>query len=175
MKYFDENPKIVRLLVGMFTLYLSILAAVTFYRYTSSPTDENWFRNSSSSLYVVKDCAGVIVSRESYKPLGIHCIGMDSIRVGDLLLSVNGKVPVNPAAIDSIVKKASGDSLLLSVDRSTENTGIVFKVVKSSITSGIVRIIPPTAYVFDVIENGASDHAGMKIGDLIVTHQRKGI
>ena len=175
MKFFDENPKIVRSLIGVLTLYLLFLAAVTFYRYTSTPTDENWFRNSSSTLYVVKDCSGVVVKRDSHKPFGTSTEhGVDSIRVGDLLLSVNDEVPVNPAAIDSIVKKTSGDSLLISVDRSTENTGIVFKVMKSSISSGIVRTIPPTAYVFDVIENGASDRAGMKIGDLIVRINGKG-
>ena len=93
MKYFDENSKVVRFLVGVLTLYLLFLAAITFYRYTSTPTDENWFRNSSSTLYVVKDCSGVVVERDSHKPFGTSIEhGVDSIRVGDLLLSVNDEV-----------------------------------------------------------------------------------
>ena len=133
------------------------------------------FRNSSSTLYVVKNCSGVLIKKDLHKLFGVSAAsGVDSIRVGDLILSVNEQDPVSLAGIDSIVKRAPGDSVFICVDRSTENTSIVFKVAKSSISSGIARTIPPTAYVFDVIENGASDRAGMKIGDLIVHINGKG-
>jgi serine phosphatase RsbU (regulator of sigma subunit) len=176
MKYFDENPKIVRFLIGLLTLYLFSLAAVTFYRYASSPTDENWFRNSPSTLYVVKNFPGTAVTKHSHNPFGRYTsYAKDSVRVGDLLLSVNNHVPTSPTDIEDVVRQAPGDSLILiSIDRSTENAVITFKVKKSAIPAEFVQTIPQTAYVFEVIENGASDRAGMKAGDLIVRINGKG-
>jgi serine phosphatase RsbU (regulator of sigma subunit) len=176
MKYLDENPKVVRFLVGMLTLYLFSIAAITFYRYASTPTDENWFRNSPSTLYVTKNFSGDVVKKSSHKPFEAYTTyEKDSVRVGDLLLSVNDHVPANLAEVASTVRQVSTDSLLvINVDRSTENAAIVFKVKKSTIPADFVRAIPQTAYVFEVAQNGASDRAGMKPGDLIVRINGKG-
>ena len=175
MKYFDEHPRTVRFLIGILTLYLLSLAAVTFYRYASVPTDENWFRNSSSTFYFTKNLSGDVVRKYSHKPFEIRTSSeKDSIKIGDLLLSVNNITPQSIPDIDTIVRKSTGDSVVLSVDRSTENAVVDFKIGKSGFSTGTVRLIPPTAYVFDVIDGGASDRAGMKIGDLIVRINGKG-
>lgn len=41
-------------------------------------------------------------------------------------------------------------------------------VRKSTFPDSAVKMLPASAYVFDVIKGGASDRAGMKVGDLIV-------
>lgn len=175
MKYFDEHPKVVQVLIGLLAICLFSLGAMTFYRYASSPTDENWFRNSSSTLYFVKNLSGNVIKKSSYKPFVTYAsYGPDSICIGDLLVSVNDLVPASPSEVDAVVKKNAGDSLVITVDRSTENALVSFKMKKTDFSSGTIRVIPPTAYVFDVIEGGASDRAGMKVGDLILQINGKG-
>jgi sigma-B regulation protein RsbU (phosphoserine phosphatase) len=177
MKYFDEHPRVVRFLVGVLTVYLFALAVVTFYRYTSAPTDENWFRDSKSVLYVVKSLSATAVTKSSNQPFTRYSgSAADSIRVGDLVMRINDIAPRSQADIENIMRSASSDSVFtIVVDRSTENAKIVFKAKRSAIPGGdYVRTIPPTAYVYDVIENGASDHAGMKAGDLILRINGKG-
>lgn len=170
MTYFDEHPRFVRFLIAGLALYLLSVAAVTFYRYASSPTDENWFRDSPSTFYVVKNIPGTAVKKTSHKPfVGELIPGIDSVRVGDLVLSVNERTPKDLADIDTLVRRTPDDSLVvLAVERSTENAALVFAMKKTTLPAGLARAIPPTALVFDVIQNGASDRAGMKIGDLIV-------
>ena len=148
MKYFDEHPKVVQVLIGLLAICLFSLGAMTFYRYASSPTDENWFRNSSSTLYFVKNLSGNVIKKSSYKPFVTYAsYGPDSICIGDLLVSVNDLVPASPSEVDAVVKKNAGDSLVITVDRSTENALVSFKMKKTDFSSGTIRVIPPTAYV----------------------------
>ena len=176
MKYFDDHPKVIRLLIGLLTFYLFVIAGVTFYRYTGAPTDENWFRDSPTTLYIVKGFPGIALEKSSNRAFVRYTTySEDSIRVGDLLLSVNNHVFNSPEETDSLMRRTPGDSTLtISVDRSAENARIVFRTKRSAIPGEFVRTIPPTAYVFDVIENGASDRAGMKAGDLITRINGKG-
>ncbi len=92
----------------------------------------------------------------------------DSVCVGDLLVSINDHTPATPSEVDGIVARNAGDSVLVTVDRPSETARINFKVKKPDLSSGMIRVIPPTANVCDVTERGASDRAGMKVGDLIL-------
>ena len=169
MKYFDEHPRVVRILIGALALYLFAFGGVAFYRYASSPTDENLFMNSSSTLYFVRSLPGAVVKRSSYIALAtVAPRNVDSICVGDLLVSVNDHSVSDPSDVDGIVAKNAGDSLVVTVDRSTETARMILKVRKRGFSSALVRVIPPTANVCDVTEGGASDRAGMKVGDLIL-------
>ncbi len=175
MKYFDEHPKIVRLLIGILALCLFSLGAMTFYRYASSPTDENLFMNSSSTFYFVKNLSGIVIKKASYlRFVTLVQHKTDSVCVGDLLVSINDFVPADPSEIDGIVARSPGDSLLITVDRPTETARIDFKVKKNDVSSGMIRVLPPTANVCDVTEGGASDRAGMKVGDLILRINKQG-
>jgi len=169
VRYFDDHPKVVRLLIGILAILLFSFAGINFYRYASTPTDENWFTNSPSTLYVVKNISGILLKKTPHRVFQTSSdAGRDSVVVGDLLLSVNNQRPASPADIDAIVKRTDGDSLQVTVDRATSYAEMLFRVPKSAVSSASARTIPHTAYVFDVIEGGASDRAGMKIGDLII-------
>jgi len=169
MKYFDEHLKLVRALIGLLALCLFAFAAIAFYRFASSPTDENLFMNSSSPLYFVKSLSGTVVKKSSYIAFAnVIPRETDSVCVGDLLVSINDRAPSSPSEVDVIIGKNAGDSVVIAVDRPSETARIVFRVKKLGISSGIIRAIPPTANVCDVTEGGASDRAGMKVGDLIL-------
>ena len=169
MKYFDEHLKVVRALISTLALCLFVFAAIAFYRYASSPTDENLFMNSPSPLYFVKNLPGSIIKRTTYiafATLVPH--ETDSVCVGDLLVSIDDHTPATPSEVDAFAARNAGDSVLITVDRPSETTRINFKVKKLDLSSGMIRVIPPTANVCDVTEGGASDRAGMKVGDLIL-------
>ena len=175
MAYFDQHPNLVRFLIGLLTVLLFIFAGINFYRYASSPTDENLFTNSPSKLYVVKNITGVESGRRQEKTMSRPGLAQgDSIRVGDLVLLVNEKRPASPQELESIAAGSTGDTINVTVNRPAERADYFFRVRKSSLTSTIARVIPPTADVVDVTEGGASDRAGMKVGDLIVRINGKG-
>ena len=171
MTYFDEHPKIVRLLIVILTIYLCSLAGITFYRFTSTPTDENLFTDPPSSLYIVKSFPIAGGEKRPHKAFeSMTPVPSDSIRVGDLLIEVNGQRRFwSSGEVDSLIRSAPRDSTVrLVVERCTENAAITVKVRKEAIPMNFVRTIPFTAYVVDVTEGGASDRAGMKVGDLIL-------
>ncbi|HTR81884.1 MAG TPA: SpoIIE family protein phosphatase [Bacteroidota bacterium] len=169
MKYLDEHPKVIRLLLGLLALYLFSFAAINFYRYASTPTDENWFTNSPSTLYVIRNISGLLVKKEPHKVFETSsAYGKDSVEVGDLLLRVDQKRPKTLSDVGTIIDKVQGDSVDVSVERPSEYAELDFRLPRSEVSSTMVKTIPPTADVFEVIDGGASDRAGMKVGDLIL-------
>jgi serine phosphatase RsbU (regulator of sigma subunit) len=59
-------------------------------------------------------------------------------------------------------------SLTLNVFRPSANEIQTYRALKSALPDSFLRVIPPTALVYDVFKNGASERAGMRVGDLIV-------
>lgn len=152
MKVFDRNPRLFQIAFGLLTAFLAVIGALTIYSFASGATDENLYRNPPSNLYITEAAPGY----------------PDSMRVGDLLLSISGirvkHVPDLSAAISSV----HADTILLNVLRPSESQELSYSVGKGVINAQSVRELPPTAYVFDVTEDGASDRAGLKVGDLIL-------
>lgn len=157
MSLFDHRPNLFRVLFLTLVLYLLTLSIVGFYRYGSSPTDENWFRNPASLLYVTS-------AVPSYAP------GSDGLRVGDLLISIDRKRVERLVHVAEVLATIdAGKAVVLDVERPSENRTLTATVSRSALPDTFVREIPQVALVFDVIKDGASDRAGMKPGDLILT------
>jgi len=159
MAYFDDHPKLFRLWYGVLLVYFSILGAVNFYRYAGAPTDENWFRTTPANVYLTK-------SFPAQPPEGRSL--PDSILAGDILVQVNGKnFDPNPP-LAQIIRELPPDSPVeLGILRPAKNFFATYQARKSALPDSFYRLLPPTARVTDVFKDGASDRAGMKIGDLI--------
>ncbi|MDZ7292667.1 MAG: SpoIIE family protein phosphatase [candidate division KSB1 bacterium] len=170
MAYFDDHPQLFRLLFGILLVYLFGLAGYNFYRYASSPTDENWYANSPSRIYVTKSFPaqylkqyGGLKTRWQEKP---H---PDSIVVGDLWLAVNGQKFDSLHTVSRMVQMVPSDSTFeVNIFRPAADRFFIYRVTKSAVPDSFYRSLPPTACVFDVFKDGASDRAGMKVGDLIL-------
>ncbi len=171
MAYFDEHPRLFRFLFGILLFYLSGLAINTFYRYASAPNDENWFNNSPSRYCISKSFAGerlyaLNLRNTAQSSANAH----DSIRVGDLLLSVNG---ANTSAdslsgIYRFLQNVPADSsVTVNVLRPQEKEVQTYRVQQTAVPDSFLRVISPAALVTEVFKNGASDRAGMRVGDLI--------
>jgi hypothetical protein len=161
MPYFDRHPNQFRLVFVIFAAYLFVLAAITFYQIATRPTDENLFTDPQSSLYITKNVqADLLVGKKGPTDNELH--------LGDLIIAVD-KMPV-------MNRDGQLRELARTPDTTTEimiyryNTGDkrLYRIAKYQLTEAVVRDIGPTARVITVTPGGASDRAGMLVGDLIL-------
>lgn len=193
MAYFDQRPNLFRLIFGMLAVVLLCMATFNFYRFGSAPTDENWFREPISNYYVTKNFPGVLAEQKSIlrKP---DTTFSDSIKIGDLIRSINGQKLDIKQLMDQLLRKGDvkdaleqlsrldylqqinhllmtsppDSPLTMTVFRLIDNKNLMFRINRSTVPDSFVRYLPSAAHVFEVFKGGASDRAGMKVGDLIL-------
>ena len=161
MSYLDNHPNQFRLLFGLLAAALFALAAGTVYEVASRPTDENIFTNANSNLYVIKNMPIVESS-------GVATEGGKEILPGDLVIAVNGKPMDDSVDLSKEIASTTDSLLRVTVYRFSPGLKASFLVSKRSLTGEYIRDIGPAARVIAVTEGGASDRAGMKVGDLII-------
>jgi serine phosphatase RsbU (regulator of sigma subunit) len=170
MSLFDRYPGLVRPLFGLLTVLLAAGACVTFVNYASSPTDENVFANipRPMSLYVTKPVpctpggSGAGSPGAKYTPQG------DTIRVGDLIEKIDGTQVTDSSALASVLGSVPGDSILQV--RSYRPSVLSFAdraVRRRDIPGSFAVFLHDFIAVIDVTPGGASDRAGLKVGDLL--------
>ena len=156
MSHFDRHPNQFRFLFGLLGVYLFALAIVSFYRIASRPTDENLFTNPPSNLTITTTIAS------PGTPPG------EKLLPGDLIDRVEAKRVMTREDLESVVSSVSADDVTVGAIRLATGEKKQVLVPKHLLTRGAVVDVGPTARVIDVTQGGASDRAGMKIGDLIV-------
>ncbi|RMD97795.1 MAG: PDZ domain-containing protein, partial [Calditrichaeota bacterium] len=168
MSIFDRRPGAFQLFFVLLASLLMFSAIVNFYRYASSPTDENWFTDLKSNLQIIKPIPAVPESQYR-SSAGSDFMISDSLRVGDILLEVNGKRVARKEQLNERLQALSqAKGMFMTVHRLSENRRYTYFVFADALPPESIREIPSSVYVFDVFEGGASDRAGMKKGDLIV-------
>jgi len=153
MAYFDTHPNQFRLFFGLVASALFLLALASVYRVASTPTDENLFTNPPSTLYVIQQISGTA----------------DTVRVGDLLIDINGKPVGGPDGLRTALNEAEGASITVKVFRPTKGRNSTMQIGPNRLRGEFFRRLDPTAMVIAVTEGGASDRAGMHVGDFIMT------
>jgi len=161
MPYLDKHPNQFRLLFGLLSAYLLALAAATVYEVASRPTDENLFTNPQSNLYVIQNLPVVA-------PRGTSTDAARGILLGDLVVEANGKMVYDSLGLSGAIAGATDSVVQVATFRYAAGLKQLLPVSKRYLTSGYIKDIGPTARVIAVTEGGASDRAGMKVGDLIV-------
>ncbi len=170
LAYFDRHPNLFRGLFSVPAVLLLTLAVLNLYQNAALVTDENFYANPPSLIYIVENIPGVKIADLPREQWG----GQDgeevrsSPRVGDLLLTVNGNRPDSVRGVHDFIRASQSDSVDIGFYRSGEQRGAVFRVHKAHLTEDFVYTLPPVANVIDVLEGGASDRAGMRRGDLII-------
>lgn len=163
---FSSKPNLFRLLFGLLAAYLIGITVYNFYQFASIPTDENWFQTTPSKFYISRTIPALRIERSLEKSTSIP----DSIAVGNLVLAIDGNWVMKYSTMDQF-RKAIPVRPVFSITiapLSQRKNKIEYIVDRSALPDTFVRVLPITAHVFDVIKGGASDRAGMKIGDLIV-------
>jgi serine phosphatase RsbU (regulator of sigma subunit) len=162
MDYFDKRPQLFQLLFGILSGLLVVVAAIDVYMFGKSPSDENIFQDPPSNVCFVVTALAERFDRQlkSWVP--------DSIRIGDLPTELNGKKFDSLQQAEDYVSGLPESSFItIRLMRPDENQYYLYRLPKSAIAFDKVQELQPTAWVTNVTEGGASDRAGMKVGDLI--------
>ncbi len=133
----------------------------------STTTDENLFTDAPSTLYIVRSFQAKLEGKRGL-PMPSRYI-TDSVQAGNLLVAVNGTPVQSTAQVKALLHADSTDSITLKISDLQDVHTQTYRVKRTLIPENFVRDIPPTAYVVNVYPGGASDQAGMKVGDLIVS------
>lgn len=148
---------------------LLAVSALSIYRYASSPNDENTFENSPSNIYVTHNFPGSQMDfpEENSDP-GQQVVPGDSIRVGDLILAINNELFDTAEDIESFLGDFDHkEELEIAVFRPASAREFTYLVSREHIPDSAFLIIPSSVVVLEVTPGGASDRAGLKVGDLI--------
>jgi serine phosphatase RsbU (regulator of sigma subunit) len=163
MNYFDRNPNIFRLIFFLLISYAVGISAITIVHFGTSPTDENLFTNPVSNLYLLAP----IPVLQGYPDESTFLIG-GSIPAHNLLVSINGtKVRTLQELHDVQSSLALAPPFEVTVHHLREEESRTYRIDGPSVKNIHCRELTPTAYVIDIATDGASDRAGMRIGDLI--------
>ncbi len=171
--YLDRHPNTTRLGFSLFFLFLFGFSIFNFIRYSSMPTDENWFTEVPSHLVVWHDFPAELLGKES-KQKDIRGRPQhrskpeDQVRAGDLLIKINKRYIYSPTAAKERLDAIPQDSIDLLLFRPSSGGYLYYKAAKREIPENFLMHCPSMAWVFDVIKGGASDRAGMKPGDIIL-------
>ena len=162
MSYFDRRPQLFRILFGLLAAVLVVFAAFDIYMFGSSPTDENIFQNPPSNVSYAR--AKPALRWDEGKKIWFP----DSLHLGDMPTEVDDKkFPSLKDAQEYINRLPDTAFVTLKVLRPVENRYYLYGLKKSAVSFDDIRVMQPTAWVTDVTEGGASDRAGMKVGDII--------
>ena len=142
-----------RWLGAALALALAALGLISFYRYGSSPTDENLFSRPTSPAMLPQAIAGD---------------GDETLHAGDLLLRVGERRIDVVADVTRALDAASDDTVEVLALRPATLERFVIPVPTAELREAAVRDVGQAALVHTLVPNGASDRAGMQIGDLIV-------
>ncbi len=170
MSYFDKHTKHFRVIAVILVVMLCGVAVVNFYNYAGSPTDENLFTDPPSNLYITRGFPASVLSGPEVKEKGSGShYGADEIKRGDLLVAVNGKFVKSVTDYEKTLSwmKDSSD-VTFFIFRPETNEKLSFRTIKKAIPdSHFIQLPFHVVNVVDITPGGASDRAGMKIGDLI--------
>jgi serine phosphatase RsbU (regulator of sigma subunit) len=150
MKFFDERPKLFQLLFAVLAAILLAFASIALYLTATSVTDENVFVDASSFVYVTTG-------------------GEGGTATGDVVLALSGHGVATFASLEDALRSVGRDSLLsVTFFRPAEQRKFTVTVTPAQLASLHLREIPNHVRVTSVAKDGASDRAGMKVGDLIL-------
>lgn len=174
MSIFDRYPVIVRPLFGLLAALLAAGALVTFVNYAGSPTDENVFANTPRPmhLYVARPIPALWSGSASGTPGESR---RDTIRAGDLIEKINGTPVPDSADLASVLRSVHGDSLLrIGFYRPSALRFYETIVRRGDLSDSSTAFIHDFIAVTEVTAGGASDRAGLKVGDLLFSINGKG-
>ncbi len=166
MTYLDNHPNLFRAITIVVMSLMTSISVMLFYDYFSSPTDENWFRDSPSLVYIVKDIPAEradVGIQAGEKPQILA-----SVNTGDLIVALNGRAVKDTSDVAAVLRQVQpASSITMTILRPDADQKITYRVSGKDFTKNCFAQIPFTVHVFDVFPGGASDRAGMKVGDLV--------
>ena len=156
------------------TVVVILLVTVirSLYYKASTPDDENLFRTTPGSILVTEQIEGRLYNEED--PNSSTSAAETVISVGEIVRSVDGEVFRQLGTLEAYLTGLDSlDELTFQVfdprDASTRNIIVYY----GNLPQNAFRGISSSVYVITVFEDGASERAGLRVGDLIVSINEK--
>ena len=160
-----------RICIGVLTAVLLAGALFTFYNFAGSPTDENLFSDLPGHLAFRATVPALVGTWQPLSTIGRSEAGKftDTVRTGDLLVLLNGRGVPSLDRLRAIRLSLTADSMVsLYLIRPYPRLGSMIRVSGTAISESLFTDVPKGALVVSVTPGGASDRAGMRVGDIIV-------
>lgn len=164
MSFLKEN--IFKLVLIILSLLILVSSSLLFLRNISTTTDQNYFRDFTQKFYVTKSFT-VYFSQASTERQEIT---NDIISVGDLIDCIDNTNFKDTTEFNNYLRgKNDSDVVKISyLKASTVQSKEAYTRVRN-IPENCVRYIDSAVIIIDVEKGGASDLAGIKVGDIIIS------
>ena len=163
--------------IGIIVLSVALLAhsLITLVNFFGAPTDENIFRDVPTRFMAVRSFPAQLDSRRSAVGARVTTVAtsLDSVMTGDLVLSINDGTVKTMKDIADIIDESPVEMIRFEVLRPAINEVLVLSARRSVLPKEFLVRLPSYVLVQDVTPGGASDRAGMKVGDLIIRINKK--
>jgi serine phosphatase RsbU (regulator of sigma subunit) len=156
---------------------LLVMLGVTFYDFSSMPTDENIFMDLPSTLSVARPFPATTLGWRSFQQQGGFSAPLstdDSVKANDLLLSIGSMQVRTREILTRTLAGLKTDTATIVVLRPSEFRTIRWVVKARDLAENVFVDSPRSVIVTDVTRGGASDRAGMKLGDFILRINGRG-
>ncbi len=176
MNRITDSPRYTRLLFIALALVMFSTSIGVFINYAGSPTDENVFFTTPEGLYLtVTVPAKLVTSIGTRNFMGTEeKIAGDSLVVGDILVFADNlytdesiSIAEKDEFVDFLAEADSQTVIELNIFRSRLNRFLRYHLPAEDFDAAWVREISASVTVREVLPNGASDRAGLQVGDLI--------
>lgn len=160
----------------VFTIFL-VFTGITFYHMATIPTDENLFTTVPSRVMLTAAAPAHQEGPARFragKDTVAFLPGEPGLRPGDLLTAVNGMTVRRMKDQVSVLRRITGDTVKVRVFRPASDAYVLFTLRKDSLAAVALREIDPGVVIIQVEPHGASDRAGMKVGDIFTRINRSG-
>ena len=145
------------------------IAGVTFYNMASIPTDENVFQTVPSRVMIKAVLPGHLEGLPKFGTRSARSMNIGNTHgsaIGDLLVSVGETTTRTMDDFRKAISRPSGDSVRVRFYRPRVDAYLSFTVHTDSLRSGTYLELEPSVLIVAVLPGGASDRAGMRIGDI---------
>lgn len=163
-RVFPLSPRLARAWIALLATAAIVLAAVYHLGAGSSSTDENLFTTPPGPAYLLESIA-VTPAPGGLPPAR----GVDTLRAGDLITAVDGQAVASVEALRAhLAAVPPGTVVAVRARRASADAFVSGKVDAAALSTVGMRDVSRGALVIEVTKGGASDRAGMRVGDVII-------
>lgn len=165
MGYWDKYPERFRILFIFLFCLLFGVALLHFFRHATSSSDDNLYGNGFSKIFLNKSIPARVFLADS-----THSLVGDTLPKGCVIFFKDNDLILDSAQFKLLLRKYKpGDTVNLDVVDFVNGKLAKYdvKVQKKYISESDLSYLNKFVIIYQITEGGASDRAGLKVGDII--------
>jgi serine phosphatase RsbU (regulator of sigma subunit) len=171
-KFWDRNPKKFRIVVLLLTFIIVSAIVYNIINYASTVFSGTVYMNLPSKMYIKQKL--YLKSKNNLS---------DTIPAGSFLLSINEKCAVTSSGYDSLLKSTDENSILVlrifnvkkaksffdtTHSKYFELLADTFYIKKAELPNDFIKFLTTGSFLGYIVEGGATERAGLKVGDILL-------